>query len=136
MNRTDARESAFKLLYDIEVQKDNTKEHVDLFIENYEIKDEKAIQYIKDVANGVNENLDMITNTIQKNLKEEWELSRVAKVNIAILKLAIYEMLIKKLPYKVVINEAVELAKKYGDDTASVFINGILASVVKQEKLI
>ena len=51
---------------------------------------------------------------------------------MAILKLAIYEIIYKKIPYKVVINEAVELAKKYGEDTSKVFINGILASVVKE----
>lgn len=51
------------------------------------------------------------------------------------MKLAIYEMVYSKTPYKVVINEAVELAKKYGDDNAKAFINGILASIVKEENL-
>lgn len=58
-------------------------------------------------------------------------IGRVSKINIAILKLAIYEILYKKLPYKVVINEAVELAKAYGDDSSSSFVNGVLANIVK-----
>ena len=87
------------------------------------------------MAEGVQKNSEQILKIIEKNLKKDWEINRISKINIAILKLAIYEMVIIKLPYKVVINEAVELAKKYGDDTSPVFINGILASVVKQENL-
>lgn len=135
MNRSEARELSFKLLYEIEFQKDNSQEHVNLFIENNAVSDEKAIKYIKETIQGINNNSTIITSTIEENLKEEWELSRVSKINIAILKLAIYEITITKLPYKVVINEAVELAKKYGDDTSQSFVNGILASVVKKENL-
>ena len=54
---------------------------------------------------------------------------------MSILKIAIYEIVYKKLPYKISINEAVELAKKYGEDTSASFINGVLASVVKDNKL-
>ena len=63
---------------------------------------------------------------ISDNLKEKWEITRISKINIALLKLAIYEILYTKLPYKVVVNEVVELAKKYGDDNSAPFINGIL----------
>ena len=135
MNRSSVRESAFKLLYEIEIQKDTSNEHINLFIENYDIKDENAVEYINDAVKGINEHCETIRNIIQRNLKEEWEIGRISKVNIAILNLAIYEMLVKKIPYKVVINEAVELAKKYGDDTSHIFVNGILASIVKQENL-
>lgn len=135
MNRSGSRELAFKLQYDIEIQKDESIEHIELFIKNYEISDKKAIEYIKETITGITNNSDKIVDIIKKNLKDEWEMNRVSKINIAILKIAVYELLIKKLPYKVVINEAVELAKKYGDDTSKVFVNGILASVVKQENL-
>jgi N utilization substance protein B len=54
---------------------------------------------------------------------------------LSLLKIAIYEMLYKNLPYKVAINEVIELAKKYADDSSPIFINGILASVVKQKEL-
>ena len=135
MNRSSARELSFKLLYEIEIQKDTSDEHIQLFIENQDITDEKAITYIKDVAKGVTEKMDEIVNLISNNLKEEWELCRVSKINIALLKLAIYELIEKQLPYKVVINEAIELAKKYGDDNSPSFVNGILASIVKKQNL-
>ena len=135
MNRSSARELSFKLLYEMEIQKDTSDEHIQLFIENQNITDEKAITYIKDVAKGVTEKMDEIVNLISNNLKEEWELSRVSKINIALLKLAIYELIEKQLPYKVVINEAIELAKKYGDDNSPSFVNGILASIVKKQNL-
>ena len=67
---------------------------------------------------------------IEKNLKAEWKIERISKIDLAILKLAIYEIKYKDIPFKVVINEAVELAKKYGEDTSKNFVNGILASVV------
>ncbi len=68
---------------------------------------------------------------ISKNLKKDWTLQRISKVNIAILKIAIYEIKYKDIPFKVAINEAVELAKKYGEDKSKNFVNGILASIVK-----
>lgn len=57
-------------------------------------------------------------------------MERISKVDLCILKLAIYEIKYKEIPFKVVINEAVELAKKYGEDNSKVFVNGILASIV------
>ena len=69
---------------------------------------------------------------IETNLKKEWKIDRIAKIDLAILKLAIYEIKYKDIPFKVVINEAVELAKKYGEDSSKNFVNGVLASVVKE----
>ena len=60
-----------------------------------------------------------------------WKLDRISKINIALLKLSIYEIIYTDVPYKVAINEAVELAKKYGEDKSKNFVNGILASIVK-----
>lgn len=132
MNRSEARDMAFKFLYQVEVQKENNNQVIELFLENNEIDNEEARQYIINIAIGVNNNLEEITSTIEKNLKKDWKIERISKVTLAILKLAIYEIIYSKLPFKVVINEAVELAKKYGEDSAPVFVNGILASVVKE----
>ena len=132
MNRSVARELAFKLLYQIEIQKEVNKEDLELFIENNEINSNQAKEYIKDVVDGINKNSKEILENISKNLKQDWEIERVSKVNLALLKLAIYEIKYKELPYKVVINEVVELAKKYGEETSHSFINGILASVIKE----
>ena len=132
MNRSGARDKAFKFLYQEEVQKDNNIEAINLFIENNKIENKDAQKYIIDTINGVNENLENITEIIKKNLKQDWKIERISKISLAILKLAIYEIVYAKIPFKVVINEAVELAKKYGDDNAPAFVNGVLASVVKE----
>jgi len=132
MNRSEARDMAFKYLYQVEVQRENNEEALELFFENNEIKDNEAKKYILNVATGVKENLENITELIQKNLKQDWKIERISKVTLAILKLAVYEIIYAKIPFKIVINEAVELAKKYGEDSSSVFVNGILASVVKE----
>lgn len=132
MNRSEARDMAFKYLYQVEVQKENNAYIVNIFLENNEITDKEAKKYITDVANGVEKNLQELTSSIEKNLKQDWKIERISKVTLAILKLATYEILYAKLPFKVVINEAVELAKKYGEDSAPQFVNGILASIVKE----
>lgn len=132
MNRSKARELAFKLLYQIEIQKEINKEDIELFFENNEIVSKEVQEYISDVVNGIGRESKTILDKISKNLKEDWEIERVSKVNLALLKLAIYEITYKELPYKVVINEVVELAKKYGEETSHSFVNGILASVVKE----
>lgn len=132
MNRTEARDMAFKFLYQVEVQKENNEEVVNLFLENNEIENKEARKYILNIANGVNENQESINELIKKHLKQDWKIERISKVTLAILKLAIYEIVYAKIPFKVVINEAVELAKKYGEETSPSFVNGILASVVKE----
>jgi len=133
MNRSETRELAFKLLYQIEIQKEINNEDLALFFENNDIQSKKAQEYIEDVVNGINKEAKAIMDTISKNLKEDWKIERVSKINLALLKLGIYEIVYKELPFKVVINEVVELAKKYGEETSKVFINGILASVVKEK---
>ena len=133
MNRSAIRELTFKLIYSLEIQKqENLQEQIELYIEANEIKDEKAIKYIKETLNGINENQEDIINLIKKNLKAGWEIQRVSKIDISLLKLAIYEIKYSDIPYKVAVNEVVELAKKYGEDTSKNFVNGILASIIKE----
>ena len=132
MNRSKARDMAFKYLYQVEVQKENNSEFVNAYIENNEIEDKEAKKYILNIAEGVEKNIEVITSEIEKNLKQDWKIDRISKVTLAILKLAVYEIKYAKIPFKVAINEAVELAKKYGEDTAPQFVNGILASIVKE----
>ena len=135
MNRTKSRELAFKLIYEKEIQKEIGDEELKVFFESNEIEDDEIKEYLKDILFGVSKNEEEITKLIKKNLKENWTRDRVSKINISLLKIAIYEMKYNKLPYKVAINEVIELAKKYSDEQASSFINGILASIVKEEKL-
>lgn len=132
MNRSAMREQAFKLIYSLEITKqEELQEQVDLFLESNEIKDENAKKYIQDAIFGIEKNKETIESLIEKNLKTDWKMDRISKVDLSILKLAIYEIRYKEIPFKVVINEAVELAKKYGEDSSKNFVNGILASVVK-----
>ncbi len=133
MNRSAAREKAFKLMYSLEIQKkEMINEQIDLYIENENIVDENTIEYIKSIVNGIYDNIEEINKKISKNLKSGWSIHRISKIDLALLKIAIYEIIYTDTPYKVAINEVVELSKKYGEETSPNFINGVLASVVKE----
>ncbi|MBO6233752.1 MAG: transcription antitermination factor NusB [Clostridia bacterium] len=135
MDRSEIREQAFKLIYSIEIQKTvDLKEAIDLYLESNEITNSKATQYIEDAVLGIDKNKKDIDSKIEKNLKQEWKIERISKIDLSLLRLAIYEIEYKQVPFKVAINEAVELAKKYGEDSSKKFVNGILASVVKQNE--
>ena len=132
MNRSTMREEAFKIIYSIQIQKEtDKKEQINLYLESNHIENQEAKEYIEDAILGIEKNLEEIDNLIKANLKENWKIERISKIDLSILRLAIYEIKYKDIPYKVAINEAVELAKKYGEDTSKNFVNGILASIVK-----
>lgn len=134
MNRSAAREETFKLLYSLEIQKEDLKEQTEIYLENAEISDENTKKYMSAIVEGIESNIKDIENKISENLKKDWKIERISKINLVLLKLAIYEIVYTDTPFKVVINEAVELAKKYGDDTSPNFVNGILASIVKESE--
>ncbi len=134
MTRTEGRTLIFELLYSLEIQKtlkEEQEEQVEIFLQENEINEEKTVQYIKEEIKGINENEPKIRKAISNNLKEDWNIDRISKVDLALLKLGIYEIFYSKLPYKVVINEVVELAKKYGDEPSPSFVNGALANIIK-----
>ena len=133
MNRTAIREKAFKLIYSLEIQKyESLQEQINLYFESENIENVEAKEYIEDAVLGIEKNKAKIIELIQKNLKSDWKIERISKIDLAILKLAIYEIKYKEIPFKVVINEAVQLAKKYGEDSSKNFVNGILASIVNK----
>ena len=133
MKRSEIRELTFKLIYSLEIQKnENLDEQIELYIESNEIENKEAIEYIKDCIHGINENAEEINKTVESSLTSDWKIDRISKVNLSLLKLAIYEIKYKNIPYKVEINEVVELAKTYGEDMSSKFINGALAKIVKE----
>ena len=134
MNRSAAREETFKLLYSLEIQKEDLKEQTEIYLENAEISDENTKKYMSEIVEGIENNIKDIEDKISENLKKDWKIERISKINLVLLKLAIYEILYTETPFKVVINEVVELAKKYGDDTSPNFVNGILASIVKESE--
>ena len=84
------------------------------------------------ISKGVTDNLDTIDKIIETSAPE-WPLSQIAKVDLEILRIAIFELFIaRNVPPKVAIDEAVELAKEFGGDNSSKFVNGVLGTVVKQ----
>lgn len=134
MNRTAIREHTFKLIYSLEIQKQEDKqEAIELYVENSQITDENAKKYMQETIFGIETNKEEIVQLIETNLKSDWRIERISKIDLAILKLAIYEIKYTEVPFKVVINEAVELAKKYGEEASKNFINGVLASVIKEK---
>lgn len=136
MNRSKAREAAFKLLYSLQIMSEsNIEEQIELFIKDEEIDDKEAIKFITDIIEGTAQNNNDIEEQIKQNIKQDWTISRISKIDLTLLKLGIYEMIYAKVPYKVVINEVVELAKMYGDDSSKSFVNGVLASIVKKNNL-
>jgi len=132
MNISKMREYAFMLIYELEIQKEFSEENMDIFLVNNNVDDKDARKYIRKVARGVKANEADIEKIISQKLKPEWTIERISKINIALLKLSIYEMLYGEVPYKVAINEVIELAKSYGDDNSPAFINGVLANFVKE----
>ena len=134
MKRSAIRELAFRLIYSLEIQKtEDLEEQIELYLQCNDVEEDEAKEYIRDAILGIKENINKIQGLIEKNLKDDWKLDRISKIDLSLLKLAIYEIKYKKIPYKVAINEGLELAKKYGEDSSKNFINGILASVVKEE---
>ena len=137
MNRSESREEAFKLLYSLQMQSDyELDEQIQFFIEEENITDNNAIKYINETIRGIDQNNEQIENNVKENIKSNWSISRISRIDLTLLKLGIYEILYSKLPYKVVVNEIVELAKKYGDDSSKSFVNGVLASIIKNNNLI
>ena len=135
MNKSASRELAFKLLYSIEMQKEYNEAQFELFCKANEIEDKKTKEYMREIVEQVNNNKEEIEKLISNNLKSGWNINRISKVNITLLKLAICEMLYRDLPYKIVVNEVVELAKSYGEESSPMFVNGVLASIIKQNNM-
>ncbi len=127
MNRRDAREAAFALLFETEFKHGEAREEIfALSCENREIEENA---YIRNVYFGVGEHLDEIDALIGKYAKG-WKTTRISRVSLSILRLAIFEMLyLEDVPAGVAINEAVELSKKFDEESARPFVNGILNSV-------
>ena len=132
MSRRLSREQAMKLLYQFQLRDDNIEEQIELFLAETEKLENLEKDYFLDVVHGVTENLTEIDSLI-KNHAKGWSLERMPKVDLAIMRLAVYELSFRKdIPWNVSINEAVELSKKYGGEQSRTFINGILGKVVAQ----
>lgn len=129
MGRKKDRERAFQLIYQTEINKDDFREQLEFFFKENKLGND-SVDYITDVVTGVNISSDEIDKTIESYLNKSWRLSRISKVDLAILRLGYFEIKYRQdVPKGAAINEAVELAKAYGGDSSGKFINGILANI-------
>ncbi len=138
MSMSENRKVAFELIYSLQSQNvkyEEYKENVDMFFEARDIHGKATTKYIKDMVYGTKRHGKQLKKQIEECLSEKWTYDRLSKVNVVILEMAVFEMLYLKTPFKVVINEAVELAKAFGDTKSPNFINGVLASIVKKNNL-
>ncbi len=127
MNRKSARENAFILLFEAECKSDETA--MEIYQKATDFRDLETDEYVKRVFFGVLENEKFISENIEKCLLN-WKKERISFVSGALLKLATYEIaFLDDIPVKVSINEAIELSKKYDDDKAYIFVNGVLNAV-------
>ncbi|MCM8823784.1 MAG: transcription antitermination factor NusB [Candidatus Omnitrophica bacterium] len=133
-SRSKAREIALCILYELEIfrYKLNFTDLINTYFENYP-KKEPAKNFSLQLVEGVINNLFPIDEVIKKYVKN-WEIERIAIIDRNILRIASFELLfLADIPPKVSINEAVELAKKFGDIDSPRFVNGILDKIYKAE---
>jgi len=131
MTRRALREQVFLMLFRVEFHDaEELNEQIELYKEQLEECSEKDCEYIINKFKGIVEKLEEIDTAIGEASKG-WKVSRMAKVDLALIRLAVYEMKYEEdVPVKVAINEAIELAKQYGTDDSPAFVNGVLAKLV------
>lgn len=133
MGRHEQREQVFMLLFRVEFHDPGDMLRQEkLFLEDNEaVIQEKDAAYIEAKEKAVREKITEIDRIINENT-EGWDTARMGKVELTVLRLAVYEMLYDDdIPTGVAINEAVEIAKKYGQENAGGFVNGVLAKIMK-----
>lgn len=134
MGRKQAREATMQVLFQMDSMSDYSDESLEIFICNFQF-DEMETLYIRESISTIVENLEVIDNHIKSNL-EGWSIYRLAKVDLAVLRIAIYEILYRKdIPLEVSINEAIETVKKYSTEDSFKFVNGVLGGFVRNKEI-
>ncbi len=132
--RTKARESALQVLYQVDITGGEFEAALEDFCATKERLEESVKDFVRVLVSGAIGNLKKIDSIIS-HFATNWQIKRMATVDRNILRLATYELVfMEDIPDKVSLNEAVELAKKYGDEESSKFVNGVLDKVAKEEK--
>lgn len=132
MRRTEARELFMQLLFQMEVQNDYSQEIKERFVQEY-MKDSNQLEYFNRLFEATAGNRAVIDEKLEA-CSENWKINRMAKVDLAILRLSAAEILyLEDVPDSASINEAVDMAKKFGGDDSGKFINGILGKVVRSK---
>ena len=130
LSRRRLREEAFKILFSMQFIKVN-EEKVEIYCDINGIGNREDIAYLVNIVNIYNENNRYLESIIQENKKETWDYSRIDKVAITLIKLAIIEIEYLKIPFKISINECINICKKYNEEKNTKFINGILANYLR-----
>ncbi len=133
MTRSKIREEIFKILFERELVDNGIAKRTDEIINEENIKNPKHIEFLKSYVTGVEDNKDFLVEKIKATLKG-WTYERLGTIEKALLKLSFYEILIEKMEYEIVINETMEIAKKYSYNDTREFLNGILAQLVNDMK--
>lgn len=132
MSRRVAREELFKLIFESELKNENPKEVFDSYLKREEVlENENEISFIKKYMEGIANHNEEIVNTINNNMVG-WSFERIGTVEKTLLKVTVYELLFEDTPHEIVVNEAVELAKIYGDEKTAEFVNGVLAKIINK----
>ena len=130
LSRRRLREEAYKILFSMRFIKVD-EEKVEIYCDINGIGNREDIAYLVNIVNIYNENNKYLESIIQENKKETWDYSRIDKVAITLIKLAIIEIEYLKIPFKISINECINICKKYNEEKNTKFINGILANYVR-----
>ena len=133
MTRREIRENTFKLVFNIEFRvSEEYEEQFEMYMDTATAASDADKEYIHSRLFNIIDKLDEIDKLIE-GATEGWDLSRIGKVELAILRLATFEARFDDdIPVGVAINEAVEIAKKYGGEDSPAFINGILGKIVSE----
>jgi len=132
MSRKVAREETMKILFQMEINKDYSDDSMNTYISEHEFADDE-IQYINHAVGTITNNLGKIDAIIENHIKG-WKIYRLAKVDLSVLRIAIYELKFREdIPMEVCINEAIETCKKYSTEESAKFVNGVLGSFVRTE---
>ncbi|MBN1794697.1 MAG: transcription antitermination factor NusB [Candidatus Omnitrophica bacterium] len=132
--RSQAREAALQVLYQIDITKFPTDEVLGDFWENYPPAEEGIRSFTDELVRGTTEHMGQIDEVIA-GAAENWHIHRMATIDRNILRLACFELLFREdIPPKVSINEAIELAKRFGDIDSGKFVNGVLDKIARFAK--
>ncbi|MDO4689680.1 MAG: transcription antitermination factor NusB [Fusobacterium sp.] len=129
-----AREELFKIVFETEILDTELKEFYSLYLNREPIlKNQKDLEFLENYVEGISKNIILIKDEIRNNM-DNWELKRIGNIERSLLIISTYEILKEDIPIEVVVNEAVELAKEYGDTKSYEFINGVLAKIIKKNR--
>ena len=130
LSRRRLREEAFKILFSMQFIKVD-EQRVEIYCDINGIGNKEDIAYLVNIVDIYNENNKYLERIIEENKKDTWDYSRLDKIAITLIKLAIIEIEYLEIPFKISINECINICKKYNEEKNTKFINGILANYVK-----